>query len=411
MSHAFATRLDRVTGQIWLERAMARQTTLEDTHPVFSERLAAIGEEPSFSPPEPSQAADQLLGPSLEVTTKALDRRWRDNILFSWEQRHEEIQEGRRRLRELNENHGNGVDLELEERIERAELTESVAHDANEALDQWRGLHESAPDEPRICFALGSRLLMRDDDSGSALVERALQLEQNHMLEGCELLRDYHSRRGHDQEADTWNRRLLEQIEVQDAAHTERARVMPTDEFEPHGLPEDVRGALVAQLTAIPGLHTVYFMKKRVKHFPDQPLYVLGYSVTGLFSFERKQRAAEVMEQIQKTVRLPGQTSFMNVDDENRRFRRRFGRLRWTKLLYPVSSLAMTIITTAFKKIFAALTVVFGLFMLVIVLNEMFHFTSLFEPVYSSVELSIVRLLCGIMITTVGTRWLIAPVH
>jgi Zn-dependent protease with chaperone function len=411
MSHAFATRLDKVTGQIWLEPAMARQTTFEDTHPALSERLAAIGEQPGFSPPEPSQAADQLLGPSLEVTTKALDRRWRDNILSSWEHRHEEIQEGRRRLRELNENHANGVDLALEERIERAELTEFTAKKANEALDQWRRLHERAPYDTRICFALGSRLLMRDDDTGCALVERALQLDQDQMLKGCELLRDYHSRRGHEQEFNAWNRRLLEQIELQDAAHRERARVTPTDEFEPHGLPEGMLAALVAQLTAIPGLGTAYFMKKRVSHFQDHPLYVFGYSVTGLFSFERKQRAAGVVEQIQKTVRFPGQTLFINVDGANHGFRRKFRRLRWTKLLYPVSSLAMTIIRTAFQKILGALAVLFGVFMLVKVLNDMFHLTSLIEPEYSTVGLSIGPLLCGVIITIVGTRWLIDPVN
>jgi hypothetical protein len=102
MSDAFATRLDRATGQIWLEPAMARQTTSEDTHPPLSERVGAIGQEPSFSSPEPGQAADRLLGASLEVTTAALDGRWKENILSAWEQRHNEIQEGRRRLRELS---------------------------------------------------------------------------------------------------------------------------------------------------------------------------------------------------------------------------------------------------------------------------------------------------------------------
>jgi Zn-dependent protease with chaperone function len=411
MSYAFATRLDQVTAQIWLGSAMAKQTTLEDTHPAFSERLAAIGEAPSFNPPEPGHAADQLLGPSVEVTTKALDRRWRDNILSSWEQRHEEIQEGRRRLGELNEKHANGVDLALEERIERAELTESIANDVTEALDQWRALHESAPHDTRISFALGSRLLMRDDDSGCALVEGALQLDQDHMLKGCELLRDYHSLRGDDQESHAWNQRLLEQIELQDAAHRERARVAPTDEFAPHGLPEDAQAALVAQLTAIPGLRTAYFLRKCVRHFQNRPLYVLGYSVTGLFSFERAQRAAEVKEQIQNAVRLPGETFVVNVDGENHRLRRTFRRLRWSRLVDPVTSLAMTLIKTTFKKAFAGLTVLFGLFVLVAVLNDMFHFTSFIEPEYSSVELSIGRLLFGVIITIVGTKWLIAPIH
>ena len=51
MSDAFATRLDKLTCQIWLEPAMNRQTTSEDTHPALRDRLAAIGEEPSFESP------------------------------------------------------------------------------------------------------------------------------------------------------------------------------------------------------------------------------------------------------------------------------------------------------------------------------------------------------------------------
>ena len=101
MGDAFATGLEKEAGQGWLGAAMARPTNCEDTHPALSERLAAIGKEPNFNPPAPGQAADTLLGSSLDSTTKALDARWKNIILAAWEQRHSEIQEGRRRLSEL----------------------------------------------------------------------------------------------------------------------------------------------------------------------------------------------------------------------------------------------------------------------------------------------------------------------
>ena len=248
---------------------MARQTTSEDTHPALSKRLAAIGEEPSFSPSEPGQSADGLLSPSLEATIKALDSKWKDNILPAWELRHEEIQEGRRRLAELNEKHANGVDLTIQESRERAELTEAI-RDANSALDQLRALHESVPDNASICLALGSRLIMRNDDTGCALVKRALQSDENAILQGCELLRDYYWRNGYEEEFDAWNRLLIEEAEIQRDGNKERNRVSPTDEVEPHGLPEETLAALVAQLCEIPGLSTVYFMRKRVL-FPHRP--------------------------------------------------------------------------------------------------------------------------------------------
>jgi hypothetical protein len=207
---------------------MAKQTTSEDTHPALSERLAAIGEEPSFSPPEPGQAADGLLSASLEVITKELDTKWRDNVLSQWGVRHEEIQEGRRRLTELTEKHENGVDLTVQERRERAELTEAIAKDANSALDQLRALHESVPDDASVCLALGSRLIMRNDNIGCALVKRALQSDEDAILQGCELLCDYYSRNGHEDEYHAWNKLLIEEADVQRAVQRERNRVSPT---------------------------------------------------------------------------------------------------------------------------------------------------------------------------------------
>ena len=178
--------------------------------PGFEERLAAINEEPSFSPPELGQAADTLLGSCLEITTDALHCRWKEEILSTWELRHEEIQENRGRFEELNEKHAKGVHLNLEERCERAELTESIGREVNGALDQWRALHESVPDNARICLALASRLLMRDDETGCALIKRAVQCDEDAILPGCEILRDYYWRNGREEESHAWNKLLIE---------------------------------------------------------------------------------------------------------------------------------------------------------------------------------------------------------
>jgi hypothetical protein len=62
------------------------------------------------------------------------------------------------------------------------------------------------------------------------------------------------------------------------------------------------------------------------------------------------------------------------------------------------------------KKVFGALAVLFGVFMLVMVLNDMFHFISIIESEYADLGLSIGRLLCGMIITIVGTKWLIGPI-
>ena len=333
MGDAFATRLNKETGQIWLGPAMVRQTTSEDTHPALSERLTALGEEPSFSPPEPGHAADGLLGSSLEVTTKALDRRWKDNILPAWESRYQEMQEGRRRLGELNEKDANGDDLSLQERYERAELTESIANDANAALEQWLALHESVPEDASTCLVLGSRLLMRNDETGCDVVKRAFQSDEFAIVKGCELLCDYYGRNDRKKEYHAWNKLLIEEAEVQKLSKKERSGVSRKDKFEPHGLPAETLAALVAQLRAIPDLRAVYLVRKRVLFFPHRPLYVLGYTVTGLFVLNGARRATEVLERIENSVQLPGDTVIVNVEGQNYRLRRKFRQMSWAKIL------------------------------------------------------------------------------
>ena len=396
MSDVFAARLDKATGQIWVEPAMARQTTLEDTHPALRERLRAIGEEPSFSPPEPGRGADGLLGPSLEGTTKALEGRWKEKVLSAWEKRHKEIQEGRRRLRELNEKHASRVELTLEDRIERAELTESIGKSATGALEQWRALHESASDNARICFALGSHLLMRNDEIGCALVKRALQVDEDAILQGCELLCDYYCRNGQEEEYHAWNTLLIEEAEVQELSKKERSRVSLTNNFEPHGLPKETLAAFVAQLRAIPGLRTVYFLRKRVLFYPHRPLYVLGYRVMGANT-----RAEEVLARIKKSVQFVGETFIINVDRDNR-FRRKFGRMRQARILYV--SRPDSIVAGILKKIFGILAVSLGILALFVFSIDISKTVSMPHDIL----LFLVVFCCTTIV--VGVRWLRDPI-
>ena len=406
MSDAFATRLDKLTSLLWLGPAMTRQTTSEDTHPALSERLASIGEEPSFSLPGQGEAADGLLGPSLEVTTKTLDRKWKESILSTWELRHEEIQEGRRRLTELNQKQANGVDLTVQERRERAELTEAIARDSSAALDQLRALHESAPDDASICLALGSRLIIRNDDTGCTLIKRALQSDEGAILQGCDLLCDYYLRNGHEEEYQAWNRLLTQEAEIQRADCEERNHVSLSDKFEPHGLSEDTLAALIAQLRAVAGLRSAYLVRKAVMHYQDRPLYVFGYRVIGLIPSERKTLATQVLARIKTSVQFPDQTLFINVDGKNYRLRRKLSRIRWAKVLCPVSTVA----TTALEKLFGFFAVLVGIFAVIFVLNSIFHFTLSIEPEDASLGLTIGQLLFAVILITVGLKWLMDPI-
>jgi Zn-dependent protease with chaperone function len=333
MGPRVASEIDEASMQRWLERALARKTTLDDTHPTLSERLGALGEKARIALPSAGAAADRLLGGALERITQAFDRRWHDGILPSWQERHQEVQAARRQLAELDAKHASGAQLSLQEAYDRARLSESVGGNADAAIEQLRALQSRAPDDPVVLYSLGVRLLARDDEAGRALLESAMQRDEREIVRCCEALRDYCWRNGRKEEAHEWHQRLTGRAELEQAAAKERNEVRLTDKFERHGLSGEALARMQAQLKAIAGLRKAYFVKKRVRNFPDRPCYVLGFRSGGLLQRHAKRRAAEVLARIQETVSFPGETLIIDVEGENYRFGRKFRWMRGSRIL------------------------------------------------------------------------------
>jgi len=325
MGRGVSADLDAASRETWLNDAMSAPTTVADTHPALKDRLSAIGEVPRVALPARGEAADQLLGGALDAITGEFDRRWKERIEASWEERYQEVQDGRRELAALEARHASGETLELREAYRRAMLTESFGGNADGALEQFRSLAERSPDHPAICHALGARLAARDDAAGAAFLERAMRGDEKLVQDCCERLRDLCGRLGRRDEADAWHRRLVAASGEAQAAEKERSLITVKDTFYPHGLPEEAIGPLRAQLRAIPRLRKAYLLRKRVEHFPHRPLYVLGFAVRApWWSLSRKKLSAQVQQAIQEGVEFPGETMIFSIEGENYRFGRKF---------------------------------------------------------------------------------------
>ena len=160
-----------------------------------------------------------------------------------------------------------------------------------------------------------------------------MQADETLILKGCELLRDHWLGQGNAQEAQAWNRRMVERAQLEHSIEAERSQVNLEDEFEQHGLAAETLAQLEAQLRAIPRLRQAYFLKKRVRHAMNRPCYVLGISVTGPFQIHRGKRAVEVLQRISGTVQFPGETLIINIDGGKYRFRRRLRRTEGAKIV------------------------------------------------------------------------------
>ena len=328
-----AREIDQKSMQAWLEEALARKTTPDDTHPSLTERLEALGEPPCLALPAADAAADRLLGAALERITEEFDKGWQDRILPSWQERHREVQEARQRLAELDEKHLSGVELSVQEAYDRALLTESAGGNADRCVEQLRSLHARAADDPVIHYTLGVRLLARDDEAGVALLKRAMQLDPSEIARCSEALRDYCWRKERKDDAHEWHRRMSERIEFEQAAAKERDQVRTTDKFERHDLQAEALSKMQAQLRAISGLRKAYFVRKRVKHMPERAAYVLGFTVSGGFFRGKKGSTQVVLRRIQEQVSFPGETMILSVEGENYLFGRKFRWMRGSRIV------------------------------------------------------------------------------
>ncbi len=330
MGQGLATGIAQDSARAWLDQALAKPTGVEDTHPCLADRLKAIGEPPRLAPPSPGQGADALLGPALPGVAEGLDKRWRQAIQPSWEERHKEVARSRAQLAELEARAAQG-ELSLDDTYQRARLTEEFGAGPEAALEQFRALQARAPEDPVACIALGRRLLLRDDESGFALVEHAMNKDDELILAGCTSLRDYCWRKGRADEANTWHARLVQHSQALEGARAERSRITLKDGLEPHGLGQEALEALCRQLTAVPGLKTAYLVRKRVAFFPDKPCYVLGHVVSGFWG--RKKRRARVQQQIVGTVQFPAEALILSVEGDNRAYARRMRRVQGSRIV------------------------------------------------------------------------------
>jgi hypothetical protein len=334
MGAQVATEIDRASIDAWLEQALARKTTLDDTHPSLTERLGALDEKPVLVLPAAGAAADRLLGGALERITREFDQRWHDGILPSWQERHREVQEARQRLADLDAKHASGAELSLQEAYDRALLTESPGGDGEGCIAQLRALHERAADDPVLHYTLGVRLLGQDDEAGMALLKRAMQRDPWQTARCCEALRDYCWRKGRKEEAHEWHRLMSERLELEQAAKKERDEIRTSDKFERHGLQAEALAQLQAQLEAIPGLRKAYLVRKRVKHMAERACYVLGYTVRrGWLPGQAKGRVQVVLQRIQESVSYPGETLILSVEGGNAAFGRKFRWMRGSRIV------------------------------------------------------------------------------
>lgn len=336
MGEAMRGDIDPASLHDWLEQALARPTSLDNTHPSLSDRLRALGEAPRLELPDRSQAADTLLGPALPAVTAEFDERWQRLILPSWERRHGDVREGRALLAALDERAARADDtapLTLDERLQRARLTEDFAADNTAARAQLEALHREAPSHPGVCFSLGWHLLEEMDARGPALMTAAIEGDPDFLLSGAGFLRDYHIRQGQHEEAARWHERWHARALELQAFEEERSRVLLGDTLAAHDLMPEQIAQLRQQLRTIKGLRRVWMARKAFTDPAQPPLLLVGFTTGRWWSLPSEARGIRIRDEILGQVEFPLPALVFRVEGTNRRFRRKFRKVRGSRVL------------------------------------------------------------------------------
>jgi hypothetical protein len=256
--------------------------------------------------PGADTTADSLLGERGVRLAALFDERWREHVAPTWQKQFAQAQQARVRLRELREQAQREA-LEPKAGFELAALEERLGDDAGASLARWRELHAREPQSGPVRFALARQLLLQGDAEGVPLMERTVAEEPQATLGGCSLLRDYWWRRGEQERGMQWHTRAADYEQVLRTAKAERQPIRRADTFLEHGLDAETYRALALSLQQIRGLDGAYLVRKRVTILPEQPCYVLAYSITGTAD------ATAVREELGTRVTYPGETLLMHL--------------------------------------------------------------------------------------------------
>lgn len=330
--HLHADKAD-IPHDRWLGEAMRVKTSLADTHPSLSDRLEAIGGAPELHLPAPGCAADQLLGAALASVTKRLDTQWSKDVMDFWRSRFEDANRDRETLTKLNERYAAGESLEFDELFQRALLLDRAANDMNASVASLRDLHFRKPKAADVTFALATRLLLQDDSSGIPMLEKLIELNMANAVPCGEAIYDFYVRHDRQEEARELAKRINLLADQLSGAEKERAVFLISDELMPHGLDEEIRDVLRQQIQEIKDIAEVYLVQKRCLYLPEQPLYIVGFSIQSSWKWGREGRVAAVMELMRNKVEYPGETLVIPLNGENKRFLSRMKKVEGARLL------------------------------------------------------------------------------
>ncbi|MDF2922296.1 MAG: hypothetical protein K0R57_1210 [Paenibacillaceae bacterium] len=289
--------IDRYDAETALQRVLARETNLSDTHPCLQERLAALGESPQLPVPFAYSAMEALLPEARLALTNRFEEQWQKGIREEWKKRYNEMQNKRNKLEQL-ESKQSTVPLEESELWQKAELMEEVGR-IEEAALLYKQITETNSSHVSAMFAVGRIKLDQGLEEGIAFLQRSMELNADATGPACKLIIHYLLKHDRKNEAEQYWNRSLEWQHKNELSQQERSRIKVTDPFLPHDLNPEEWEKLKQLLANYPHVRSACLVRKQVAHYPEKPLYIMLVLLKGVKSEKCQAYLQNIIDEIE----------------------------------------------------------------------------------------------------------------
>ncbi|MEK7412878.1 MAG: M48 family metallopeptidase [Planctomycetota bacterium] len=313
---------DSLDASRWIREAMARDNDRRDEHPCLRERLAILGGAalartgatlPAAGRP---RAAHAWFGSSEPRLAQQLDQAWHANFVMFWAQLRARAQELLARRATLEAQVAAGV-ISVDERWELAVIVRELDGD-EAALPSLHSLLQAKPDHPPALFILGEYMLRLGDERGVPLVERAMALDRDLTVAGCEVLRVFAANNGKRDLVAAVEHRGEATADDERRAAIERAKVPDAKRLGPHQLDHSRVDHVASICSSHQEIHCADLVSVTVDALPEKPHFLIVVQIKVPWWKPREASAnQELLNRLVGQLSLPG--TFLVVTSENKR--------------------------------------------------------------------------------------------
>lgn len=275
---------------MYLKEKMEYKTNVGDTHPCLRDRIGVIGGEVKEPTPVEADAASHYFTKELlDELSYIFSRHWYEKVEKQWSKKYSNLKRCKIKFKSL-EKYGK-ENLDIDGLYYYAYYTHRVKG-AEEAIPLYKEVLSLKEKHLKANYGLGKALLCLDNNEGLKYLERVINISGRSLKEkyvkcyinACKHIFYYYLRHGDREKAKEYYDKAIRHNEIVEYAKKERDVLKFNDELLYHDLDEKHVNRIINRLKKYTEISEAYLMKKKVRYFENQPVYVLGVRIKGWYN-------------------------------------------------------------------------------------------------------------------------------